>query len=167
MAEGGLMRKVMLGAVVLVLMVVANGFAVEMWIPVGTTVEGEIMFGVHAAEPGSNPNNPNPFLAVRALRNPVGLGGNEIPMKDCIFLGDVVSDISIKRAFFKASRIKCSNAKEPNGSLIKGYAVDRRDNKLGIRGVAGVEDGPAKFVEVPPGEKVYLVIVEGVSITLK
>ncbi len=62
---------------------------------------------------------------------------------------DVVSDLTLNRAFFKASRIKCSNAKEPNGSAIRGFAVDRRDNKLGIRGALVAASSSPKFVEVP------------------
>ncbi len=139
--------------------------AEEIRIPIGTTIEGETMFGAYAAEPGSNPGNPNPFLAIRALQNPKGVGGKEIPLKDCIFLGDVFSDLTVNRAFFKASRIKCSNAKEMNGSAIKGYAVDMRDNKLGLQGRVGT--AVPKAVEVPPGAKIYLIIVEAASITVK
>ncbi len=139
--------------------------AEEIRIPIGTTIEGATMFGAYALEPGTNPGNPNPFLAIRALQNPKGVGGEEIPLKDCIFLGDVFSDPAVNRAFFKASRIKCSNAKEMNGSAIKGYAVDMRDNKLGMRGVGGT--AAPKVVEVPAGAKVYLVIVEAASITVR
>lgn len=160
------MKTLVLLCFLLMLTAVAAG-AEEIFIPTGTTIEGETMFGTYAAEPANNPNNPNPFLAVRASRNPVGVGGNEIPLKDCVFFGDVVSDLTLNRAFFKASRIKCSNAKEPNGSAIRGFAVDRRDNKLGIRGALVAASSSPKFVEVPPGEKVYLVIVDGVSMTMK
>ena len=145
---------------------VANAIAEEIRIPIGATIEGETMFGAYAVEPGNTPTNPNPFLAIRALQNPKGVGGEEIPLKNCVFLGDVFSDIKVNRAYFKASRIKCENAKEMNGSPIKGYAVDMRDNKLGIRGTGRGEDAP-KIVEVPSGEKVYVVVVEGASITIK
>lgn len=164
--EGAMMRRI-IGILCVICLCGVTAGAEEVRIPLGTKVEGETMFGAYAPEPGANPNNPNPFLAIRALQNPVGVGGDEIPLKNCIFLGDVVSDLTINRAYFKASRIKCANAKEMNGSAIRGYAVDQRDNKLGIRGVVQKADPPPKFVEVPSGERVYLVIVEGVSVTIK
>jgi hypothetical protein len=161
-----IMRRVGIGMIFLLLAVLPVD-AKEVFIPTGTVIEGETVFGTYAAEPENNANNPYPFLAIRAEKNPVGVGGEEIPLKDCIFLGDVVSDLKLNRAFFRATRIKCSNAKEPNGSALRGYAIDQKDNKLGIRGVRVETTSSPKYVEVPPHEKVYLIIVDGVSITTK
>jgi len=167
----------MIIVVCLILVFAGHLNATEIKIPAGTRMEGVIINGIYAVQ-----SNPNPFFAIRASRNPVAVGGNEIPIKDCLVLGDVLADLTVKRAFFKATKIICSNSKEPNGIRINGYAIDSEDNKLGINGIldspkasappgaapgsAAVEVAP-RFLEVEPGKKVFLLITEGVSITIK
>lgn len=157
----------------LILVLAGRLNATEILVPAGTKLEGVIINGIYAVS-----DNPNPFFAIRASKNPVAVGNNEIPIKDCLVMGDVIADLTIKRAFFKATKIICSNLKEPNGVRIRGYAVDSEDNKLGITGIpdspppvaasgaTAVEVAP-RFLEVEPGKKVFLLITEGVSITIK
>lgn len=161
------MKGILLSAC-MIFVLAGNLYAADILIPAGTRIEGTTMFGTFA--PADTANAPNFFLTIRASGNPVGAGGDEIPLKDCVILGDVVADITVNRAFFRAIRIVCSNAKEPNGTLIKGYAIDYKDNKLGILGIQGGEGKsptPPRFVEVPSDAKVYLFTVEAASITIK
>jgi hypothetical protein len=195
MLKRGLKMKTIVLSVCMMLIFAVNSYAQDIVIPAGTQIEGTTIFGTFA--PAENVNTSNFSLAIKATRNPVAVGGNEIPLKDCVIMGEVIADVSVKRAFFKASRIVCSNAKEPGGTLIKGYAVDYRDNKLGIHGSGIARSGaqesgkpsgkgkpasedkpepagaaaapgtPQRFVEIPADAKVFLFIMEAVSISIK
>jgi hypothetical protein len=155
-------------AACLLFVTAGNIYAADIVIPAGTRIEGVTMFGTFA--PAETATAQNFFLAIKASQNPSGPQGKEIPLKDCVILGDVVADISVNRAFFRSVRIVCSGARESNGTLLKGHAIDDKDNKLGIQGVPFValeKNAQQRFVEVPPGAKITLITVEGVSITLK
>jgi hypothetical protein len=171
------MRTALLALCVLLIMA-CDLFAGEIIVPAGTIIDGTTMFGTFA--PAETATIANFSLSVKASRNPVGVDGREIPLKDCVIMGDVVADVTVNRVFFKASKIICSNAKEPGGSPIKGYLVDDKDNKLGIQGVpppsAPTSSGtpaPAatsatqRFVEARGGAKVTFYILEGIIISTK
>jgi hypothetical protein len=174
------MKRILLSVCIMFLFA-GNSHAQEVIIPAGAQIEGATIFGTFA--PAENVNATNFSMAIKASRNPVGVGGIDIPLKDCVIMGDVVADMSVNRAFFKATRIVCSNTKEPGGTLLKGYAVDFNDNKLGIQGGGGKSDksksvkgksatpgtpaAQARFVEIPQDAKVYLFILEAASITIK
>ena len=167
----------MTAAVFLILVFAMQLDAEEIKIPAGTRIEGVILNGIYAVQ------NSSPFFAIKASKYPVDVGGNEIPIRDCIVLGDIFADMVVKRAIFKATKITCSNAKEPDGVRISGYAIDGADNELGITGIVDVppEVAPApgtvpqpggteaapRFIEIKPGKKVFLLITDGVSITIK
>lgn len=157
-----------------------NLYAGEIVVPAGTKIEGVTEFGTFA--PAETATAQNFFLSIKATRNPAGVNGKEIPLKDCVILGDVVADVTVNRAFFRAIRIVCSNSKEPNGSLLKGHVVDEKDNKLGIQGVpadpaaakaktasggTGATSAIQRFVEAPPAAKVTLITLEGIIINTK
>jgi hypothetical protein len=153
-----------------------NLYAGEIVVPAGTRIEGTTMFGTFA--PAETATATHFSLSIKASQNPVGVSGKEIPLKDCLIMGDVVADVTVNRAFFRANRIVCANVKEPGGTLIKGYVVDDKDNKLGIQGVP-VSTTPVKpgtpaptsatqrYVEAPGGAKVTFYTIEGVVINTK
>jgi|GEM_PF-3310101 len=153
-------------------------YAGEIVVPAGTKIDGTTMFSTFA--PAETANVPSVPLSVKATRNPAGLDGAEIPLKDCVIMGDVIADVTVNRAFFRANRIICSNSREPQGSPIKGYLVDDKDNKLGVQGVplpsAPTPSGtpaPAstsatqRFVEAPGGAKVTFYTLDGIIINTK
>jgi hypothetical protein len=155
-----------------------NSFAGEIIIPAGTKIDGTTMFGAFA--PAETATATKLSLSIRASQNPVGVDGKEIPLKNCVIQGDVVADVTVNRAFFNAVRMICANAKEPGGVVVKGYAVDDKDNKLGIKGVPlpsipgtpGTPPPPPtsatqRFVETPGGAKVTLYILDEVIIDTK
>lgn len=107
--------------------------AAEIQVPLGTRIEGITMNGIFAAE-----NVTSPSFPIKVSKNPLAAGGSEIQLKDCIILGDVMADMTVKRALFTANRIVCPNSKELNGVLIKGYAIDSEDNKVGIKGTVEI-----------------------------
>jgi hypothetical protein len=162
------------------LLLTGNLYAAEIAVPAGTRIEGTTEFGTFA--PAETATAQNFFLTIKATRNPLGVNGKEIPLKDCVILGDVIADVTVNRAFFRAIRIVCSNSKEPNGSPLKGHAVDEQDNKLGILGVpvnpaaskaktaagatggTGATSATQRFVETPPAAKVTVITLEGIII---
>jgi hypothetical protein len=154
----------------------ANLYAGEICIPAGTKIEGTTLFGTFA--PAEAVTSATFSLSIKASQNPVAVGGHEIPLKDCVIMGDVVADVTVNRAFFRANRIVCSNAKEPGGTRIKGYIVDDKDNKLGIQGVPvsstpvkpgtpAVSSAAQRYVEAPSGAKVTFYTIEGCTINTK
>jgi len=153
-----------------------NVYAGEIVIPAGTKIDGTTLFGTFA--PAETATAANFSLSIKATQDPVGVDGKEIPLKDCVIMGDVVADITVNRAFFRSSRIICSNGKEPGGAPIKGYVVDDKDNKLGIQGVPvtslpvapgtpAATSATQRYVETPGGAKVTFFTLEGVVINTK
>ncbi len=158
------MKGILLSACML-LVSAGNLFAADIIVPAGTRIEGSTMFGTFA--PAETATAQSISLAIIATANPAGNGDKEIPLKDCVILGDVVADVTVSRAFFRAVRIVCPNSKETNGSLLKGYAVDDKDNKLGIQGVAGGPPNQQRYVEIAPDTKVTVYTLEGIIVAIK
>jgi hypothetical protein len=154
----------------------AAAHAEEIMLPAGARIDGTAMFGTFApAETAAAQSLP---LSVRATQNPISADGREFPLKDCIIMGEVVADVTVNRAFFRASRIICANSKEPGGNLVKGYVVDHKDNKLGIQGVKigstpvtpttpAATSATQRYVETPGGAKVTFYTLEGIIIHTK
>ena len=162
--ESKAMKGILL-SVCMLLLSAGNSFAADIVVPAGTRMEGATMFGTFA--PAETATAQNFSLAVIITANPVVNNGKELPLKDCVILGDVVADVTVSRAFFRAVRIACPNAKENSGTLLKGYAVDDKDSKLGIQGVAGGPPNQQRYVEIPPETKVTIYILDGIIIALK
>jgi hypothetical protein len=158
------MKRILLSVCVL-LATAGNLFGADIVVPAGTRIEGTTMFGTFA--PAKMSTAQNFSLSIIVSTNPAGTSGSSIPLKDCVILGGVVADVTVNRAFFRAIRIACPNAKETNGTPIKGYAVDVRDNKLGIQGVSPAPAATQRYVEIAPDTKITFYNVEGIIITIK